>query len=174
MLKLFGRADPARRTAELLHRAIAARAREPVFHARFAIPDTIDGRFDLFTMHAFLVLDALKTAGPSAQAASEHLIDLIFAGFDDALRELGVGDIGLGRRLTAMASAFYGRLAAYEAGRAEPELSEALVRNLYRGDGAHRDDARLLAHYMFAAREDLRAQDGLSEGRVDFGPMPGD
>jgi cytochrome b pre-mRNA-processing protein 3 len=171
VLGLFRRESPSRRAASLLHEGIAARARAAVFHTRFGVPDTIDGRFDLFTLHAFLVLDALKEAGGPGKATGEQLANAIFAGFEDALRELGVSDMGLSRRIKAMANAFYGRLAAYEAAGSEAELAAALLRNLYRGQSARGPEARSLAHYIVGARAGLRGQ-GLGEGRADFGPLP--
>ncbi len=171
MLGLFRRDTPARRAANALHEAISGRARAPIFHTRFHVPDSIDGRFDLFTLHAFLVLEALKREGTEGAATGEELANAIFAGFEAALRELGVGDIGLARRIKAMANAFYGRLAAYEAADTEGKLAEALVRNLYRGEGARGDEARALAHYIFEARARLRGQD-VSQGYADFGPLP--
>lgn len=171
MLGLFRRENPSRRAASALHQTIAARAREPIFHTRFKVPDSIDGRFDLFTLHVFLVLDRLKEAGGAGKATGEQLANAIFAGFEEALRELGVGDMGISRRIKAMANAFYGRLAAYQAASTEPELAGALLRNLYRGESARGPEARVLAHYIFAARARLHGQD-LNEGSIDFGPLP--
>jgi cytochrome b pre-mRNA-processing protein 3 len=171
MLGLFRRENPSRRAANALQDCIAARAREAVFHTRFHVADSIDGRFDLFTLHAFLALDALKEEGAAGKATGEQLANAIFAGFEEALRELGVGDMGVSRRIKAMANAFYGRLAAYQAAGSEEELSAALLRNLYRGEKARGDEARVLAHYIFAARTRLRGQD-LNDGRIDFGPLP--
>jgi cytochrome b pre-mRNA-processing protein 3 len=169
LLGLFRREDPARKAACLLQRAIAARSRETVFYSRFGVTDNIDGRFDLFTLHAFVVMEALKEAGGS-QAVGQHLANYIFASFEEALRELGVADAGLSRRIKAMANAFYGRLAAYAAAKSEHELADALGRNLYRGQ-SHSLEAPALAHYMRVMREQLRRQN-LSIGDIDFGPLP--
>jgi cytochrome b pre-mRNA-processing protein 3 len=171
LLGLFRREDPVRRAARLLYEGITARARDPVFFTRFNVTDGIDGRFDLFTLHAFLVLEALKRSGEGARAAGEQLANLVFSGFEQALRELGHGDAGVSRRIKAMANAFYGRLAAYESADSEQQLATALTRNLYRGAGVRGDEALALAHYMFDVRARLRGQD-LSEGRIDFGPLP--
>ena len=169
MLGLFRREDPARKAASQLQRAIAARAREAVFYSHFGVADSIDGRFDLFTLHAFVVLEALKEAGGDS-AVGQHLANYIFASFEEALRELGVTDAGLSRRIKAMANAFYGRLAAYGAAKSEQELADALMRNLYRGQ-SHSLEARTLAHYMHAMGERLRGQN-LSAGEIDFGSLP--
>ena len=168
MLGLFRREDPARMAAGRLQSAIAARARAPVFHTRFAVPDTIDGRFDLFALHAYLVLERLKALG--SEEAGQLLADEIFASFENALREMGVSDAGFSRRIKAMANAFYGRVAAYDAAASDGARTEALLRNLYRG-ADHGVEARALAHYMQAVRERLRNQD-ISTGEIDFGPLP--
>lgn len=167
MLNLFRREDPARKAAIRLHQAIAARARAPLFHTCFGVADSIDGRFDLFTLHAFAVLAVLKgTQGDLGQ----HLTNEIFAGFEGALREMGVTDAGISRRIKAMANAFYGRIAAYDGAKSERELADALLRNLYRGE-ERKLEALALAHYMQAMREHLRGQD-FTAGEIDFGPLP--
>jgi len=142
---------------------LVSRAREPVFYAALGVADTIDGRFDMLAFHAWLVLAELKGAEP-AQA----LTNIIFTGFDEAMREQGVGDIGIGHKLKAMAQAFYGRMSAYDAAKSQDELAAALAKNIWRGaeTDAH---ARQLAAYAFAARPRLRAS--LPEA-LDFGPLP--
>lgn len=170
MLSRFRRKDPAREAADRLHAAVAARSREPVFYTAFAVPDTIDGRFDLLSLHASLVMEALKGRDPD-EAVATQLVTGIFAGFEDALRDLGVGDFGLSRRIKAMANAFYGRLEAYRAATDEAAMADALLRNLYRGDEGYLDRAARLARYVMAARTSLAASD-LATGQADFGPPP--
>src|SRR5882762_4861308 len=134
MLRRSRRAEPAVPPARRLYDLLVARARNPIFHTSFAVPDTIDGRFDLLTAHAFLVLDALKSQGQPGGKLGTELASVIFAGFDEALRELGVGDVGLSRRMKALAGAFYGRLEAYRAADSADLLAPVLLRNLYRGE----------------------------------------
>ncbi len=167
------RADNSVIAARGLYELLVARARAPVFPTEFLVPDTIDGRFDLLTLHAFLVLEALKSQGAAGAKLGNHLVSAIFAGFDDALRELGVGDLGISRRIKAMANAFYGRLEAYGAARSDEALTQALLRNLYRSDAARRGEAAALAHYIASARRNLAAgASALVEGSIDFGPLP--
>jgi cytochrome b pre-mRNA-processing protein 3 len=172
---MFGRfrrrksSDAARR----LYDAMVARARAPVFHAGYTVPDTLDGRFDLLTAHAFLALEALASYGPEGNRLGAELVDLLFAGFDEALRELGVSDFGIARRMKALAGAFYGRLGAYREARTEETLAGALIRNLYRGKALSGSEAARLAHYMLAAERHLRASSvDLLRGEPDFGPLP--
>jgi len=161
MLNTMLRGKLHRQAVEHLYAQLVARAREPVFFARFAVPDTLDGRFDLLTLHAWLLLARLKEEPVLAQA----LVDRVFIGFDGALRELGVGDIGLGRRLKALASAFYGRLEAYGGAGTVEEMTAALGRNLYRG--APPSCIGALAAYVLASAVTV------SPAGADFGPLPG-
>ena len=134
-MSLFGRfrQKSERAAAERLYTAIVLRAREPVFYERFGVADTVDGRFDMVVVHAFLALQRLK-AEPEAVDLAQALFDRMFVDMDENLREMGVGDLVVGARVKKMAKAFYGRAAAYEQGLAAdgPDLEEALHRNLYR------------------------------------------
>lgn len=145
--------------------ALVARSRDPVFFRNFAVPDTLDGRFDMMALHAWLVLAWLKGVGRDAQA--QGLTDAIFTGFDEALREQGAGDMGLGRRIKAMADAFFGRLKAYDGAADSDAMAQALARNLYRG-GAVDERARKLADYVGSARMHLEN----AKAGLDFGPLP--
>ncbi|HEX4026649.1 MAG TPA: ubiquinol-cytochrome C chaperone family protein [Rhizomicrobium sp.] len=163
MLNLLKDFAARKQKTHRLYDGLVSQAREPVFFAAFGVADSLDGRFDMLAFHAWLVLAELK-GGEAAQS----LTDTIFTGFDEAMREQGVGDIGIGHKLKAMAKAFYGRMAAYDSAKSEEELAVALARNLWRG--ADPDvRARKLAAYGFAARARL----AVSLPRVlDFGPLP--
>ena len=173
MLRRPRRSDPAIPVSRRLYDLIVARARAPTFHTGFAVADTVDGRFDLLTLHAFLVLDAIKSLDGAGANLGTELASVIFAGFDDALRELGVGDFGISRRMKALAGAFYGRLEAYHAAIDADRLAPVLLRNLYRGDAARAHEAATLAYYMLSARKHLMGHAGdLLQGSADFGPLP--
>ena len=109
-----------RDSARLLYAAVVARAREPVFYTRFRVPDSLDGRFDMIALHAFLVLRRLKEEGADGAALGQALFDVIFSDMDRSLREMGAGDLGVGRRVKRMARGFYGRIAAYDQCRRHP------------------------------------------------------
>ena len=169
----FRRAGASAAAARQLYDVLVARARAPVFYTHFSVPDTIDGRFDLLALHAFLVMDALNAQGNAGAKVGTELASVIFAGFDDALRELGVGDFGISRRIKAMANAFYGRLEAYRAADSEAALIPALTRNLYRGEKARGREAATLAHYILQTRRHLQDRGAaLLEGELDFGLLP--
>jgi cytochrome b pre-mRNA-processing protein 3 len=169
------RQDHGGHAAERLYAACVERARARAFYASLKVPDTLDGRFDLVALHASLVLEALKRAGLSDELGSQF-VTLVFAGFEEALRELGVGDFGLTRRIKNMADAFYGRLDAYtQAMDDEASLQSAILRNVYRGDEARQSDAGALARYVLAARNCAKASDAVASlraGQMDFGPPP--
>jgi cytochrome b pre-mRNA-processing protein 3 len=163
MLNLLKEFAGRKQKTQVLYDGLVSRAREPVFFARFGVADSLDGRFDLLAFHAWLVLAELKGGEPA-----QSLTDTIFTGFDEAMREQGVGDIGIGYKLKAMAKAFYGRMAAYDSAGSQEELAAALARNLWRGAAP---DARALklAAYAFAARAHLAVSLPVA---LDFGPLP--
>jgi len=165
MLNAMRRSKQRKALAARLYAAVAGRAREPEFYARLGVADTLDGRFDLLTLHAWLVLERLKAVGP----LSQDFVDTVFIGFDEALREMGSGDIGMGRRMKKLAQAFYGRLQAYGEAADEAALEEALIRNLYRG--ARAPAVKSMAQYVLRAKSRL-AQCEVESGVLDFGPLP--
>lgn len=171
MLKALRRAAGHRKAAERLWAEIAARARAPEFFRDLAVPDTFNGRFDMVALHGWLVLERLE--GEGAQGVSQALVNAIFYGFEDALRDQGVGDMGITRRIKTIADAFYGRLKAYGDAGTEDELAEALLRNVYGGDEGARAAARHLAGYAFGARKRLAAV-ALSDGHAAFGAIAGE
>jgi cytochrome b pre-mRNA-processing protein 3 len=163
MLNLLRKSAARKQLGRRLYESLVSRAREPVFFTTFAVADTIDGRFDVLALHAWLVLAELK-GGEAAQA----LTDTIFTGFDEAMREQGAGDMGIARKLKAMANGFYGRMAAYDAAKDEDELAAALAKNLWRGAG---DDARARALAAYARRARVQLKQSLPDA-LDFGPLP--
>ena len=163
MLNLLRKSAADKREGHRLYDAIVSRARARVFFTVFGVPDTLDGRFDVLAFHAWLVLAELR-GGPGAQA----LTDAIFTGFDEAMREQGAGDMGISRKLKAMADAYYGRMAAYDGAKDEGELAHALARNLWRGAVVD-TRAQALAAYALRARESLKQS---LPDSLDFGALP--
>jgi cytochrome b pre-mRNA-processing protein 3 len=163
MLNLLRNSAARKKNGRVLYDGLVSRAREPVFFAGFGVADSIDGRFDVLAFHAWMLLAELK-GDPAAQS----LTDTIFTGFDEAMREQGAGDMGIGHKLKAMANAFYGRMTAYDAAGDEAALAQALAKNLWRG-AAVDARARALAAYAMRARARLRQS---LPGELDFGPLP--
>lgn len=174
ILSLF-RKDPVRDQAIDAYEAIVGQSRAPAFFTDHGAPDTVEGRFEILALHVFLVLRRLKGAGPAADRFSQALFDVFFQNMDDSLREMGVGDLSVGKKIRRMAEAFYGRLGAYAAGLdagapaegAPDPLASALARNVFAAEGAH---AASLAAYARNAGAHLAAQpiDSLIAGRVGF------
>lgn len=124
--------NPARGAAELAYRRVVEQARRPEFFTLYGVPDTLDGRFELVCLHAFFYLHRLK-GEPGAAAVGQHFFDAMCTDFDRSLRELGTGDLSVGKQVMRMAEGFYGRARAYENALAEggSALDAALLRNLY-------------------------------------------
>ncbi len=168
MLNVLRRNTHKARLVQALHAALTRQARLPVFFREYGVADTIDGRFDMVALHAWLVLGRLKTAG--LEDVSRGLSDAIFVAFDEALRDLGTGDMGLGPRMKKLGNAFNGRMQAYEGAADAGTLAEAIVRNVYRGAAGHEAAALGLAHYALAARAQLEQSDP-AQGELDFGAV---
>lgn len=162
-----------RERAHALYITLVDQARNPFFYERGGVPDTLDGRFELIVLHLFLVLDRLK-AEPTAEheRVGQELLEVFFDDMDRSLREIGVGDMGIGRRITRMADALYGRIGAYEQAIGEAAATEdALRRNLY-GTAQSVSDTAIAAmvDYLVKSRETLATQPvaQLIDGQVHF------
>jgi cytochrome b pre-mRNA-processing protein 3 len=160
-----------------LYEGIVERAREPVFFMRLGVPDTFDGRFELVVLHCFIVLNRLKAERPQAAGLAQELFDVMFADFDRTLREIGVGDLGVGRHVKTMAQAFYGRIGAYEAALLAGDrmlLAEALRRNLYGTVAPSDRDVDGIAAYVRRCEAAVAAQPTarLVAGTVRFAAVP--
>ncbi len=156
-----------RNLIEQLHGEIVAAARRPALYLDFKAPDTLDGRFEMIALHAGLVLRRLSAISGLGDDIAQDLADCVFRHFDDALREIGVGDTSVPKRMKKMAEAFYGRTKAYVEGLAEPAsdgLARALARNVYGVESlAEAPVAPALASYVRACAAMLEAQ-----GAADF------
>jgi len=157
--RLFPR-DPHEPEARLLYGHVVSQARAPRFYENLGVPDSVDGRFELLLLHAFLMFDRLRVEGDEARELSDSLFALMVYDFDQSLRVSGVGDLGVGPRMKRMGEAFYGRLHAYTtaAGTGSGALAAALRRNLY-GTCGQVDEAVLsaMADYVLAERLRLRS-----------------
>lgn len=166
--------------AHALYGAAVARAREPVFYRDLGVPDTLEGRFEMISCHVVLILHRLKgdAAGAGEGALAQAVFDLMFADMDRNLREMGVGDLGVGRRVKTMARALYGRIKAYEKGLAEGEgaLAGAIQRNVFNdATGEPGAAAHALARDMAASAAVLAGVSAaaLARGDAAFAPLPG-
>src|SRR6185437_9960917 len=149
------RRNARQNTISTLYGTIVAQARLPCFYREYAVPDTINGRFELLVMHLALVLDRLAEE-PEVRDLGQSLFDHFCRDMDDNLRELGIGDLAVPKQMQRMGEAFYGRAQAYRkaVGATDNEaLSEAIKRNIY--DGGATGRTTRLAAYMREAVRDL-------------------
>jgi cytochrome b pre-mRNA-processing protein 3 len=149
---------PSRGTIEAIYGMIVTQAREPLFYRDLAVPDTVNGRFDLLVLHVWMVLRRLQAVEGGA-GLCQQLFDRFCEDMDGNLREMGVGDLTVPKRMQAFGEAFYGRAAAYDLalGAGEEPLAQALCRNIL--NGADIEQARRLAVYAGAVIAALAALD---------------
>jgi cytochrome b pre-mRNA-processing protein 3 len=171
------RPSPAHNGARLLYGQLVDQARAPMFYAAYGVPDSLDGRYEMLALHAFMVLRRLKRDDGPAGRLAQALFDAMFADMDRSLREIGVSDLAVGKRVKEMARGLYGRIAAYEGGLADgvtpagDALAGALARNVY-GTVAPPPAAALvaLARYVRLALEGIN---GLPSDRLGTeAPLP--
>ncbi len=163
------------RNIRVLYGAIVAQARTPAFYADYGVPDTVDGRFDLIVLHLVLFIARLRREGDAGQKFGQDLFDTFCHDLDDNLREMGVGDLAVPKRMMRFGEAFYGRQAAYLAALKAPEgqdFENALARNIFQAHHVDEGVARL-ARYARAALSELDTQQekDLLGGKIVF-PKP--
>ena len=174
ILKLF-RSSPRRSIGDL-YGAIVAQARNPGFYLEYGVADTPEGRFDMIVLHLALVCRRLGRApGPdqaAARSVSQAVFDMFCRDMDHNLREMGVSDLGVPKKMQKLGEAFYGRLDAYDralAANGDDALAAALRRNVL-GDGDPPVTASRLATYVRAVanRLEAAATADLGKGKVGF------
>jgi cytochrome b pre-mRNA-processing protein 3 len=173
---MFGRLfakDPLKARARVLYDAVLDAARKPALYGPHGAPDTVDGRFDLIVLHAILLFRRLRDGGEPGKRLAQLVFDIMFDDMDAALREMGTGDLSVGKRIKAMGEAFYGRAKAYEAALAagdEVALTDAIVRNMFDSDGGEADAPRAAAFARYAMKSAAQlagqAPDALIEGEA--------
>jgi cytochrome b pre-mRNA-processing protein 3 len=148
----------SRGTIEAIYGMIVTQAREPLFYRDLGVPDTVNGRFDMLVLHLWMVVRRLKATEPGA-ALAQTLFDRFCDDMDANLREMGVGDLTVPKRMQAFGEAFYGRAAAYDLALADGEapLAQALCKNILNGEAI--ENARRLAFYAQAAIAALAGTD---------------
>ncbi len=169
----LGRKSRFERAGFLLYGAAVAAARDPYLYTEIGVPDTLDGRFDAIGLHVFLVIRRLNREPEPGPALSQAVFDAMFADMDVNLREMGVGDMSVGKRNRAMWEAFHGRAAAYTAAWDDDDaLGAALGKNVWRGAEPPAGAAAAMARIARAQDAMLAAQDlgAMSTGTVRFLP----
>lgn len=148
----------ASRQGEALYFAAYAHARNEGFYTRLHVPDTVSGRFELQTLHIILLLERLRLDGAALEPLWQALFDAYLSNLDAALREMGVGDLAVGKRMRGLGEAFYGRAAAFDRAIAalpdKAEVTALLHRTVLAGDEAR--PPLQLTDYVLACRDSLR------------------
>ena len=177
MLKHLFRSRPQTRQAEALYALVVDQARQPAFYTALATPDRIDARFELYTLHVLLLILRLRDeegarATEGAETAQD-LFDVYVSALDHTLRELGVGDIVVGKKMRKLGEAFYGRVKSYESAFAAlpqtDHLHALLGRTVYAQGGA--EHVAELGEYVLRQRAALAQLklESLLEGRAEWG-----
>jgi cytochrome b pre-mRNA-processing protein 3 len=161
-----------RAITDRLYEEIVAAARQPPLYAAYNVPDTPLGRFEMLSLHLFLILHRLRAEEGPAKEVAQELTDEFFLDVDHSLRELGIGDHGIPRRVKKLGRMFYGRAVAY--GHAldkgdRADLTASLKRNI-RPDAADWPEAERLADYAMTAWEHVSgaATDAFVSGSFCF------
>lgn len=161
-----------------LYVELARQARSGEFFAGLGVPDSIDGRFEMLCVHAHALFHRLRGQGVEADQLAQALYDAMFADLDGALRELGVADLGVGRRIKIMTEALKGRIQAYDLALAQAgddDLRAAIGRNVYGTVTPSATQVAAMAGYLRALQAALAdcAMAELLAGRVIFPAPPG-
>lgn len=173
MLNWLAKRADATRKAENLYGVVVAQARNPSFFRDFGVIDTLEGRFEMIVLHMFLVLERLRGRAPAD--ASRALIERFVTDMDDCMREIGVGDLTVPKKVKRAAAALYERADSYR--RAGAAGDDALAKALAEvfGEMPHCDvRTRELGRYMQTASAALERQDlqRILDAELSF-PDPG-
>lgn len=175
--RFFGRERRANRAiTDALYAQIVAAARQTSFYSDWNVPDTPLGRFEMLSLHMFLFQHRLRGEEGATAEVAQVLIDEFFLDVEHSLRELGISDVGVPKRMKKLAKMFYGRTAAYDDALREDDraaLAAALARNI-RPDAESWPEAPLLANYVCEASRQLGQQpsESIVAGKVTF-PVAG-
>lgn len=166
-----------RKSAQDLYQAALTQSRQPEFYDGMGVADTMDGRFDLLSLHVILLIERLNTLGRPGRKLGQSLFDSMFKRMELDLREMGIGDLGVPKHMQKMMKAFNGRAHAYQAAMASGDagaLEEAIAKNIYRNAGAPGPQAKALTGYALYARSLLASAtlDDLSAARMQFPAFP--
>ena len=173
MFGLFRKQDPVKEVALSLYAKAMEQSRLPWFYEERGVPDSYDGRFDCLLLHLYMIIQKLNET-EEGQALAQEIFDTAVGDFDQSLREIGVGDTGMKRRMKNMMLAFNGRMHAYEAAKesgSKEDWISALERNLYGTvETAQRKEIKLVASYVAEALKsvDQQALDYIMNGVVEF------
>ena len=168
---LFGKKNGNRRIVEKQYATLTKAARHPYLYEALEVPDTVMGRFEMLSAMLILYFRRTRTSDTSGQEIAQEIVDAFFEDVDHSIRELGVGDAGVPKRMKKFAGMFYGRLEAYAASLDSGDregLAAALRRNVHPEAGEGVPEMAGLADYLFAAEAAMAA---VSEDDIRAGAL---
>lgn len=176
MLRNLFKSRPSKKAVEALYAQTVVQARRPVFYTDMGAPDRIDSRFELYTLHVLLLILRLREEGRTGADAAQDLFDTYASALDNTLRELGVGDVAVGKKMRKLGEALYGRMGVYEAAILAEDgdaLALALARNIMEADSVM-PGMQALSDYAMRTRAALANQpfDGVLRAPAWPEPMP--
>ena len=176
IFKLFRKETELEKTANKLYEAIVAQARQPEFYRDHHVSDSINGRFEMIVLHAYMLFRRLRKEDAQTRALGQATFDRFFRDMDDQLRQIGVGDLSVPKKIKKMAQAFYGRVEAYDTARDESKesLVMALSRNIFPDDPAPCPGAAMLADYVLQSGIHLDGLDAQAfhDAKLSFAAIP--
>jgi cytochrome b pre-mRNA-processing protein 3 len=175
LLSRLFRKKPIKVAARALYDQLSLAAREPALYGEGRVPDSPDGRFEMLALHASVLFGRLSKRGDQAEETSQEVFNIMFSALDHALRELGVGDLSVGKRIRKLAESFYGRMAVYTGALELPEgeqmgvLAEAIGVHVLEKDPATQGFATELASRIRDWTLDLQ---GVADETLLSGELP--
>lgn len=155
MFKAFKKRKAEKEQALLLYQRLVEQARNADFYTELDVEDSLEGRFDMILLHVWLVDSCLETAGERFVRLRRYIQETLIIDLDRSFRELGVGDMSVGKEMKKVGAALLGRKQAYAnaISKGKKELRLTLVKNVYRGKDI--DSSEALADYVLRARKSL-------------------
>lgn len=156
MFGAFKQKNPYEQPARSVYGALLTHIRQPVFYEELAVPDTFEGRFDVLVLHVFMVMEHMLVH-EKGEVFNQTLFDVMFADMDQALREMGKGDMGVPKQMRAMMLGFNGRVHAYQDAFGDDEKRAAVIaKNIYNTQDS--DSAKKMSNYSALAMRHVKAQ----------------
>jgi cytochrome b pre-mRNA-processing protein 3 len=174
---VFGQFFKARKrnkwAVDKLHQSILNQGLRPDFYFEGGARDNFSGRFEMTSLHASLVFRRLRTAGAAGKDLAQECFDALFDGFDEALRDIGTGDLTVGKKIRKMGEAFYGRNKAYDEALTDTSSDNALSGALHRNLGLDEAATGRFVRYIRAVEEMLKrhTDEQMLSGEVNW-PKP--
>jgi len=142
--------------AECFYESIVSMSRNSLLYKNAGIPDTLDGRYELIVLHSHLIISRLREVNPNGKDISQKLLEVIVKDFENSLRELGVGDLSVGKKVRKMIEGYYGRANSYRDFDKEIEARRALRRNLYGTVKPTNEQLDYIWQYIFNLTKDIK------------------